>query len=145
MQLHRVGEKDNMDQILYTQKKKKDRERKGKREERGQQHSLVGLHTTLILLLSLSFYLPLGSFLLAFTRFLPLPPPCFHSSFPCRVLCSKGTLTLLLTVLLLYPVQRSAPHPPRKMSTVLVLRVDSPQQNPSGFKSSQGKIHMNYF
>lgn len=79
MQLHRVDKKDKIDQILYMKSRRKTvRERK----ERDQQQRLVGLHTTLSLFLALSFYLLLlGSFLLAFTRFLPLPPPGFHSSF----------------------------------------------------------------
>lgn len=64
----------------------------------------------------------------------------------CRLFfCSKGTLCCISQSLKKKKQSLSSYYKcPCMKSTVLVLRVDSPQQNPSGFESSQGKIHMNY-
>lgn len=80
------------------------------------------------------FHLPLlDSFLLAFTRFLPLCPPCFLSS-------SSLFVQKAHTVLLQYPVQRGSSSSSSYESLYLIHSCSVTNQNlQSGFKSSQVK------
>lgn len=93
-------ERQDLSNSLH-EKKKKDREGKLKREETG----WAAYHPQP---LSVSILLSSSSGLILIGIYEISPSPSSWFSF---LLCSKGTL-VLLTVLLLYPVQRSSPNPP---------------------------------